>query len=81
MILDKPQRVALLRRTIDKAGGIMAFSRSLGVTHQAVYQWLRRGYVPLPRATEIHVMYNVNRGELVDPALLEMLRLPTRNRD
>lgn len=80
MILEKEQRVALIRSTIKKAGGIMAFAEALGVTHQAVYQWIKRGYVPLPRATEIHMRYNVNRGELVDPTLLEMLRLPTSNR-
>lgn len=75
MTLDKNQRVTLLRAAISAGGGMIAFARSLGVSHQAVYQWIKRGYVPPFQATKIDALYHVPRRDLVDPAMLEMLAI------
>ena len=41
-----------VRRVIDAAGGPVALSRVFGVSYQAVYQFERKGYLPLEKAKE-----------------------------
>jgi DNA-binding transcriptional regulator YdaS (Cro superfamily) len=60
-------------KIIELAGGPLALAEQLGVTHQAVYNWRKRGYVPASRAMELEKMYDVQREELVSPALLALL--------
>lgn len=65
---------------VERAGGIIAFSRALGISHQAVNGgWRRRGYVPLPRAVQIERLWGVRVEALVREdvakALLELSTL------
>jgi len=62
-----------LNAAIANAGGIFAFARKLGITHQAVYHWKRRGWVPLERAVEIEQHFHVPAGSLIKPLLREAL--------
>ena len=50
MVMTKTAPAAL-ESAIKRAGGILAFARDLGVTHQAVSAWRKRGHVPFDRAT------------------------------
>jgi DNA-binding transcriptional regulator YdaS (Cro superfamily) len=62
-----------ISRVIDMAGGTQALAEQLGVSHQAVYNWRQRGHVPAARAIQLEKMYDVQREELVSPALLALL--------
>jgi DNA-binding transcriptional regulator YdaS (Cro superfamily) len=73
------QRFPALREAIDKAGGITAFAKELGVRHQAVYFWFSKGYVPLKRAVTIERMTGVSRFQLVEPSVAEALHEAAAN--
>lgn len=62
-----------LNTAIANAGGVFAFCRALGVTHQAVYNWKRRGWVPFERAAEIERLYGVPAGQLVKSSVAAAL--------
>ena len=62
-----------INKIIELAGGPLALAEKLGVTHQAIYNWRVRGYVPAARAIQLEKMYDVQREELVSPALLALL--------
>jgi DNA-binding transcriptional regulator YdaS (Cro superfamily) len=61
---------------VSRAGGIMTFCRALGVTHQAVYQWRDKGYIPLERALVIEALFEVPKSRLIKPALAAALDKP-----
>ena len=69
-----PRSSDILDAAIAKAGGIFAFCRALGVSHQAVYNWKKCGWVPIERAVEIERLYGVPAGHLVKPSILLALR-------
>lgn len=70
----KRMRGAHLRQIIDSAGGIIPFEHAMGVSHQAIYQWIKRGHVPLARAIEIRDRYGIDLAELIDPQTLDLIR-------
>lgn len=57
-----------LNRTIADAGGIFAFCGALGVSHQAVYSWKKRGWVPIERAVEIELKFGTFADYLIKPS-------------
>ncbi len=59
MALTKP--IPIVSRAAEKAGGISALARSLGVSRQAVFQWKR---IPAERVLAIEVHTGVPRYEL-----------------
>ena len=61
--------IDFVNTAIAKAGGIFAFCRALGVSHQAVYSWKKCGWVPIERAVEIERLYGVPAGRLVKPSI------------
>lgn len=65
-----------LETAITRAGGIIAFSKAMGVTHQAVTAWRRRGYVPLQRAATIEASFGIDRAQLVAPEIASLLTSP-----
>lgn len=69
--------IAKLNVAIARGGGILAFSRSLGVSHQVVYQWKKQGYVPTERALTIQHLYGMPYIDFVKPALAEILAAPS----
>jgi DNA-binding transcriptional regulator YiaG len=54
-------------------GSQAALAGFLGVSQQAVSQWVRQGYVPLRRAMEIHAMLGIDRLRLVNPTLADLV--------
>ena len=62
-----------IKKAIDLAGGANALAAKLGVTHQAIYTWVRRGWVPAQRALQIEIIYDVPRGDLFKPELAALL--------
>lgn len=58
-----------------KAGGVPALARELGVTPQAVREWIKYGYVPPRRAQEIEVRYGIPRADLLSPKMRSAMGL------
>ncbi|MCR9178883.1 MAG: helix-turn-helix domain-containing protein [Erythrobacteraceae bacterium] len=75
-IPTRRERIAALDEAIKRGGGIVAFSRRMGVTHQAIYSWRKRGWVPLERAIAIDATFNVERDRLIAPRLAWALATP-----
>lgn len=69
----RERRIAAIDQAIKRAGGIVKFARTLGITHQAVYHWRRRGSVPLERAITIQAIFKVERDALIEPRLANAL--------
>lgn len=55
-----PKDKALLE-AIDRAGGVRALARELGIAHQAILQWSR---VPVLRVLEVERITGVSRYRL-----------------
>lgn len=68
--------IAAIDEAVEAGGGIVAFSRKLGLTHQAVYHWRRKGWAPVKRAVEIEALFGVDRNRLMEPRLAEALGTP-----
>lgn len=74
-------RIDAINRAIAKGGGIVRFAKSMGVSHQAVYAWKRRGWVPVEKAVVIEAAYGVPRDELMSPDLVRALAAPSASAD
>jgi hypothetical protein len=48
----------------------------MNVTHQAVYNWRKRGWVPPERSLIIETIFGVERSRLMDPNLVRALSTP-----
>lgn len=66
-----------IARAVALAGSQHKMAAALGVTQQAVMQWVRQGYVPVLRAVEIEHQFGVNRQELVHPRLARVFDATT----
>lgn len=72
----REDRREALEVAIARAGGIVAFARAMGVTHQAVTYWRRQCVVPPQRAAMIEALFGVDRRYLMDSKLLEAVLSP-----
>jgi len=63
------------------AGSLQNLASELGVTYQAVQQWLKLGYVPLARIPEIESLYGVPRAALMNPKYAAALAEPNFSSD
>lgn len=70
------ERIAALDEAIKRGGGIVAFARRIGITHQAVYHWKKRGWTPLGRALVIEASFSIDRNLLMEPRLAQALAVP-----
>jgi DNA-binding transcriptional regulator YdaS (Cro superfamily) len=72
----KETRVAAIDTAIERGGGIVRFAKAVGVTHQAVYNWKARGWVPPKRAVAIEAVFSVDRDSLMNPDLVRAINAP-----
>lgn len=68
--------LAAMDEAVQKGGGIVAFARRMGVTHQAIYHWRRRGWAPVERAVAIEAIFGIDRNRLMEPSLAQALSSP-----
>lgn len=71
-VTDTPFRKAL-REAIDAGGGIVKFADTLGVKHQAVYHWQKKGHMPFERAAEVERRWGIPHRLLVKPSVAQAL--------
>jgi DNA-binding transcriptional regulator YdaS (Cro superfamily) len=62
-----------INRAVALAGGAASLAQKLGVSHQAVYQWIQNGWVPLERALELEKLYDIQRKDLLNPRLAALV--------
>lgn len=74
---SKEQRREAIEAAVARGGGIIAFAKAMGVTHQAVTFWRKKSCVPLPRAMVIEHLYGIGRENLIDPAIASALMAPS----
>lgn len=79
-LTDAPRYSGILDATV-RAGSLQNLADKLGVTYQAVQQWLKTGYVPLARIPEIETIYGVPRVELMNPKYAAALAAPNFSSD
>lgn len=72
-VSTKEKRVAAIDEAIKRGGGIVAFSKAMGVTHQAVYSWRNRGWAPLERSLAIEAIFGIDRYETMEPNTARVL--------
>ena len=70
---DVHSHMSGIKQAIKLAGGACALAHKLGVTHQAVYGWAKRGWTPMQRAMQIEKAYDIPRTELLKPDLVSLL--------
>jgi hypothetical protein len=58
---------------VEKAGGAVVLGKKLGITHQAIYLWVRRGYAPVERAIQLEKLSGVARHLLINPKLVSAI--------
>lgn len=76
MISNRDDFLAAMDEAVEKGGGIVAFARRMGVTHQAIYHWRKRGWAPLERALAIETIFGISRERLIEPGLAQALAAP-----
>lgn len=70
-----------MRRVFILAGGAAPLAHRCGVSPQAVYKWLKRGWVSPDRATQLCRWYGVPAADLIRPELRRVLALHERVTD
>lgn len=62
-----------ISKAIDAAGGFSALALQMGVRHQVVHRWWKRGYLPPQRAMQVHQLYPmIPTASLMDPFLVDL---------
>lgn len=72
----KEERIVAIDLAIERGGGIVRFAKSMGVTHQAIYNWRKRGWVPPERAVIIESIFSIDRSKLMNPDLVRAVNTP-----
>lgn len=72
--LDKEiSQMTGVEKIIKSAGSEAALGDVMGVTQQAVSKWKRQGFLPPGRVEQALRLFRVERRELIDPKLLELV--------
>ncbi|CDG90094.1 Cro/CI family transcriptional regulator [Xenorhabdus bovienii] len=58
--------MSTLSLVIAKAGGIAKLAKLLGISNQAVSQWVQKKYIPPGRYLELHEKLNIPLEDLVN---------------
>lgn len=62
-------------RAIAITGSGTQLASKLGVSHQVVYRWHAKGFVPRDRAQQISELTGVPVRDLLDPKLVSLLEM------
>ena len=62
-----------VKQAAAAAGSQAKLARALGVTEQAIHNWIARGWVPLRRAQEIEALFGVPRGLTINPRIKDLV--------
>lgn len=65
--------MSMVDKVIEAAGDRRQLAEALGVTRQAVHNWVVRGCVPPDKAIEIEKRYGIPAAELVSPKTRKLL--------
>jgi DNA-binding transcriptional regulator YdaS (Cro superfamily) len=58
---------------VGSAGTQSKLAQQLGVSQQAVSQWIEQGWVPLRRAEQIERLFTIPRSRLLDPEIVKLV--------
>ncbi len=75
----KERQLTGIREAVALAGSQKNLAEELGVTKQAVQEWVVKGYVPNGRIEEIERLYGIEPKRLCDPKFLEMLSIKDKD--
>ena len=59
-----------LKSLVQTNGNPTRFARRVGVSRQALYLWMARGFVPPIRAVQLEAIFGTPRLRLMDPLLI-----------
>ena len=76
--MDDQNSATGIAAAVERAGTQAKLAQQLGVSQQAVSQWIDQGWVPLRRAGQIEERYKVPRGRLLNPKILALVGDPTK---
>ncbi|WP_198116905.1 Cro/CI family transcriptional regulator [Massilia rhizosphaerae] len=76
--MDEQQDMSGIALAVKKAGTQEKLAKNLGVSQQAISQWIEQGWVPLRRAAQIEQCFSIPRTRLVDPRIVELVIAPTQ---
>ena len=66
---EQKTALELIDELVSDVGGVEKLGAVLGVTHQAVSAWRKRGHVPIQRAVHIEALYGIPATSLVRPEI------------
>jgi transposase-like protein len=72
----KEERIAAIDLAILRGHGIVRFAKSMGVSHQAIYAWKRRGWVPIEKAVALEAIFSIPRDDVMNPDLVRAVNMP-----
>ena len=61
---------------VAAAGSQQKLADTLGVSQQAVAEWVKRGYAPITRLVDIEAQYGIPRVRLINPKYSNALTSP-----
>jgi DNA-binding transcriptional regulator YdaS (Cro superfamily) len=76
MLASAKQYSGILEAVVH-AGSLTKLASELGVSFQAVQQWVAQGFVPMDRIPEIESLYGVPRVDLMNPKYSAILAAPS----
>ncbi len=64
-----------LLKCVELAGSQRLLAEALGVSQQAVNEWVGRGYCPPKRSLQLKDLYKVDPLTVIDPRLAKFVKL------
>lgn len=75
--MKKQDVVTGIAAAVKKVGTQAKLATKLGVSQQAISQWVDQGWAPLRRASQIGELLNIPCSELADPRILALVGAAT----
>jgi len=62
-----------IQKAVDASGSQAKLAELLGCTQQLISIWVGRGYAPIDRIVELEQATGIDRKDLINPKLLNLL--------